>query len=176
MAKSFFGIDELWIFPITKDDATGTTYGAAIRAEGATSLEYSDTLESSNLEGDNGILESSTIHLGGEMKLSNIAFTFEQIQAIRGGVITTDETSGVKKYVKKSTDEPEYFGAIAVIKNQNAKRVFHKCKISSFDFKSENKTHAAVEFGATVMKRDFDDNIDQILLNDSSAATAADFE
>lgn len=139
-----FGLRSLHIAPLT--DETAGTYGALIQLEGAQEFTCTPSTETTELIGDDVILESETQLLGYEFEFKNAIISFEALKVLEGGTVTDKKDGADLKigeiYTNTSSDVQGTFGLVG--KTQKAGDVhlaLLKCKCESIEWSFVNKEY-----------------------------------
>lgn len=173
MAKSLKGFKRIKIFPLTKNDATGYTPGAAITITGAQSLSFSPETSEWKQYADDGIHDSGSDWLGMKFTLTLAECPIETKPHFEGG--TYD--SGTKKYIFKSDDQaPELgmtFAALQSDQTYQGVRLFSlRCSSYKNDYKTKGESGEGnpITIEGTIMTRKTDNAVkeEKELLNDAA--------
>ena len=124
--KVQFGLSNIKLFPITKDDTTGTTYGEKIVLPGAVTLSLDSEENESKFPADNIIYFSSFKSSGysGSLEIAKIPANI--LTEIFGQ--TKDSTSGA--LVEKASDKVKQFGMAFQIEGDESPTVYQLMKVS----------------------------------------------
>ena len=109
---ALLGVNDLKIFPVTKDDASAFTTGSAIDVPGVRQISVTFDIDEKELTGDEKTLAVSS-------KIKGISFTSEYAElsldvlaALSGGSVTVDtasDSSETAAYSFGEGDKPAYF-------------------------------------------------------------------
>lgn len=124
--KVQFGLSKIKLFPITKDDTSGTTYGELIDLPGAVSLTLDSEESENKFYADNMDYFSSFKSSGytGSMEIAKIPTNV--LTEIFGQ--TKDSTTGA--LVEKATDKVKEFGMAFQIEGDESPTVYQLMKVS----------------------------------------------
>jgi len=109
---ALLGVNDLKIFPVTKDDASAFTTGSAIDVPGVRQISVTFDIDEKELTGDEKTLAVSS-------KIKGVSFTSEYAElsldvlaALSGGSVTVDtasDSSETATYSFGEGDKPAYF-------------------------------------------------------------------
>ncbi|WP_027724622.1 major tail protein [Tuberibacillus calidus] len=169
-----FGLRELWIAPIIKDDETGTEYGELIRCEGVQELKMTPTVETYQLEGDDGIMDTQSQLLGYEIEFTNGVLTFDQLKTLEDGTVEEiydeDGTTVIgQRYTTKSDSLPKPFGLIGkVVGKTNLKVACFNVTAEPVEVSFQGKEYCLASVKATAIRRESDGKIRTLIAEDTA--------
>lgn len=108
---ALLGVNDLKIFPVTKDDSTGFTTAAAIDVPGVRQISVTFDIDEKELTGDEKTLAVSS-------KIKSVSFTSEYAElsldvlaALSGGNVTSSTSDNVETatFSFAADDKPSYF-------------------------------------------------------------------
>ena len=104
---ALLGVNDLKIFPVTKDDSTGFTCGTGIDVPGVRQISLTFEIDEKELTGDEKTLAVSS-------KIKSVTFSSEYAElsldvlaALSGGTVTSSE--GAQSFSLTASDKPGYF-------------------------------------------------------------------
>lgn len=124
--KVQFGLSNIKLFPITKDEATGTTYGEKIDLPGAVTLSLDSEENEGKFYADNVLYYSTFKSSGYSGSLEIAKIPVDILVEIFGQI--KDSTSGA--LVEKATDQTKQFGMAFQIEGDESPTVYQYMKVS----------------------------------------------
>lgn len=90
---------------------TGEVAGTSVDFPNARTFSFSETTDSEELRGDDGVVAVHDLGSGIDWDLEGGGFSFEAVAVMYGGTVTTTGVTPnqIKKYAKASTDARPYF-------------------------------------------------------------------
>jgi len=134
-----FNVDDCKIFPITKDDSTGITYGAGVDIPGIRAFSQEPKFIEKELQGDARILDTYSKLQSIDWSMEHAKVSLDALAVMLGGAV--DGTSGA--YELQDTNMPSYFGIeVQVVYSDGGD--FHlqlhkaKCNKVKYDIKGDD--------------------------------------
>ena len=172
-----FGIDELYLARIMDndegDETTPPTYDAVtglIRLRGTSSFEAPFTMDSYDLEGDNGIVDTLSKASGSEIKVEFGVLRLEHFTHLFGNEVMT--AGGDQVLIRRTTDSPNFLGIIGVIHSSQTKIILPVCKAINIEMSYSNLEHVVCSLTLKGIRRR-SDNALQIIRQTPDLPVAA---
>ena len=174
--KALKGFSGLQIFPVTKNDGTGTGYtvGTAVSIPGAQSFERTPQVSEWKIYADDGIYDSGSDWQGDKVTITLAELPVTLKQYFEGG--TYDSTSQVYTY-KSTSQAPELGLSFKCLQSDGTWKMVKIYSFKASSFKDSYKTKGegnditSVTIEGTVMNR----VIDNVVKDEKEAATTDDF-
>jgi hypothetical protein len=176
----FYGAEQLYIAEILEDTLTGTTYGPLIWVEGVTTVNAEEQVETKDLPGDNGTIDTRSSTTNFDVELGVSVITHALLKTFKGGeIIETKDAEGnvvKRRWIQRGNDSGKYFGAICVT-GDGEKLILPKVKASVVKIQHQTNDYAAVTVTAKALKRQSDGAM-RIMESDANAGApnVADFQ
>ncbi len=172
------GINDAKIFPITKDDSTSLTYGAAIDVPGIRSLKVTPTFIEKQLKGDETVIDTYAKLEQIDWSIEHGVISLDALAVMVGGAVQAGGTSPNKNqtYSLTKDDLPKYFKLEAKIDYTDVGDVhfvLYKCKCTSFDYTLQGDEYATISASGKAIPTMKDGKIKDIVFNETAVDISA---
>lgn len=135
-----FAVKDAKVYPLLTDPAGGSaTYGSGLDVPGIKSLELSGDIETKDLRGDNQLLDSDSVLMNVNLKVSHAKLSLDVQAALLGGAVSDSGTTPNQKAswslagaTKLGVFKIEAINVSADPVLGNVRMVFHKCRLASY--------------------------------------------
>lgn len=143
------GINDAKISPITVDDSTALTYGAAIDVPGITEIKVTPSFVEKELRGDEQVKDNYSKLDFIDWSFANSILSLDVLAILIGGTVTSGGVTPNQKqtYKLKNTDKPKYFkleGKSDYADVGDVHVVLYKCKASRCEYTLIGEDYAKV--------------------------------
>ncbi|HBC94394.1 MAG TPA: phage tail protein [Pelotomaculum sp.] len=167
------GINDAKISPLTADDSTATTYGAAVDVPGITSLKLTPTFIEKQLKGDETVIDTYAKLEQIDWAIEHGVVSLDALAIMIGGTVTASgETPNQKQtFTLTKSDLPQYFKLEAKTDYTDvgdAHFMLHKAKCTSFDYTLQGEEYATISASGKAIATMKDGSIKDIVFNETA--------
>ena len=172
------GINDAKIFPITKDDSTSLTYGAAIDVPGIRSLKVTPTFIEKQLKGDETVIDTYAKLEQIDWSIEHGVISLDALAVMVGGAVQAGGTSPKQNqtYSLTKDDLPKYFKLEAKIDYADVGDVhfvLYKCKCTSYDVTLQGEEYATISASGKAIPTMKDGKVKDIIFNETAVDISA---
>ncbi len=167
------GINDTKIFPITVDDSTTLTYGAAVDVPGITSLKVDPKFIEKQLKGDEVVKDTYSKLEQIEWAIEHGVISLDALAIMIGGTVTTggETPNQTQTYSLTGADLPQYFkleGKVDYTDVGDVHLVLYKCKCTSFSYTLKGEDYATISASGKAIATAKDGKVKDIVFNETA--------
>jgi len=176
-----YSVDDCKVSKMLTDTVAGATYDTAVDLPGIRSIDFGQKFTTKDLRGDNKILAQHSKIEKISVKVENAKIPLAALAVLQGGSVADNGTTPnqTKTLTIKSTDTVPYFKIEAQVLETDIgdlHYIGYKMKVTDISISWKDDDFAIVSFSAEGIGRTYDDNMVDILENETAASipTSAD--
>jgi len=172
------GINDAKIFPITKDDSTSYTYGAAIDVPGIRSLKVTPTFIEKQLKGDETVIDTYAKLEQIDWSIEHGVISLDALATLIGGKVTAGGTTPnqTQTFSLTKSDLPKYFKLEAKCDYADVGDVhfvLYKCKCTSYDVTLQGEEYATITASGKAIPTIKDGKVKDVVFNEKAKEISA---